>query len=181
MNMNALTLQADSSLDDARRCLQANAQGVALIVNAQGKLLRTVTDGDLRRASLDGQNGEAPLVVLGLDKTPVTAGIAATPAQIQTALDAHVIDHMPIVNELGQVVDLVHRRDLGARVWLSSPHLGHEETAFVQEAFATNWIAPLGPTLTHSSVSWQQFQAWRMARHSARARLQFTLRCCCWA
>jgi dTDP-4-amino-4,6-dideoxygalactose transaminase len=31
------------------------------------------------------------------------------------------------------------------RIWLSSPHLGDEETAFVEEAFRTNWIAPLGP------------------------------------
>ncbi len=31
------------------------------------------------------------------------------------------------------------------RIWLSSPHMGGEEQAFVQEAFETNWIAPLGP------------------------------------
>jgi dTDP-4-amino-4,6-dideoxygalactose transaminase len=32
-----------------------------------------------------------------------------------------------------------------ARVYLSSPHLGSSEFDFVREAFATNWIAPLGP------------------------------------
>jgi dTDP-4-amino-4,6-dideoxygalactose transaminase len=52
---------------------------------------------------------------------------------------------MPVVNEQGEVVDLVQRRDLTSRVWLSSPHLGEEETAFVAEAFASNWVAPLGP------------------------------------
>jgi dTDP-4-amino-4,6-dideoxygalactose transaminase len=31
------------------------------------------------------------------------------------------------------------------RIWLSPPHLGGEELALVQEAFASNWIAPLGP------------------------------------
>lgn len=31
------------------------------------------------------------------------------------------------------------------RVYLSSPHLGPDEFEFVREAFATNWIAPLGP------------------------------------
>ena len=31
------------------------------------------------------------------------------------------------------------------RVYLSSPHLGSREFEFVREAFATNWIAPLGP------------------------------------
>lgn len=31
------------------------------------------------------------------------------------------------------------------RIYLSSPHLGELEEHFVGEAFATNWIAPLGP------------------------------------
>ena len=32
-----------------------------------------------------------------------------------------------------------------SRIYLSSPHLGTHEFEFVREAFATNWIAPLGP------------------------------------
>lgn len=32
-----------------------------------------------------------------------------------------------------------------AKIWLSSPHMGHAEEKYVQEAFETNWIAPLGP------------------------------------
>ena len=31
------------------------------------------------------------------------------------------------------------------KIYLSSPHLGSQEFEFVREAFATNWIAPLGP------------------------------------
>lgn len=31
------------------------------------------------------------------------------------------------------------------RIYLSSPHMGADELPLVQEAFATNWIAPLGP------------------------------------
>ncbi len=31
------------------------------------------------------------------------------------------------------------------RIWLSSPHMGGAEQDFVQQAFETNWIAPLGP------------------------------------
>lgn len=31
------------------------------------------------------------------------------------------------------------------RVYLSPPHIGAAERAFVQEAFDTNWIAPVGP------------------------------------
>lgn len=34
------------------------------------------------------------------------------------------------------------------KIWLSSPHMGGNERAFVNEAFDTNWIAPLGPHVT---------------------------------
>ena len=30
------------------------------------------------------------------------------------------------------------------RIYLSSPHMGGEEMKYIQEAFDTNWIAPLG-------------------------------------
>lgn len=31
------------------------------------------------------------------------------------------------------------------KIWLSSPHMGEAEQTYVQQAFDTNWIAPLGP------------------------------------
>lgn len=35
------------------------------------------------------------------------------------------------------------------RIYLSSPTIHGEEQQFVQEAFATNWVAPLGPNVNH--------------------------------
>ncbi|SFW25940.1 DegT/DnrJ/EryC1/StrS family aminotransferase [Chitinophaga sancti] len=36
---------------------------------------------------------------------------------------------------------------MNSKIWLSSPHMGGEELNFVNEAFAANWIAPLGPNV----------------------------------
>ena len=33
------------------------------------------------------------------------------------------------------------------KIWLSSPHMGGTEQNYVQEAFDTNWVAPLGPNV----------------------------------
>ncbi|RTY66251.1 pyridoxal phosphate-dependent aminotransferase [Flavobacterium bomense] len=33
------------------------------------------------------------------------------------------------------------------KIWLSSPHMGGNEQKFVNEAFDTNWVAPLGPNV----------------------------------
>ena len=36
---------------------------------------------------------------------------------------------------------------LQEKIWLSSPHMGGNELGYVNEAFDTNWIAPLGPNV----------------------------------
>ena len=33
------------------------------------------------------------------------------------------------------------------KIWLSSPHMGGGEQKYVQQAFDTNWVAPLGPNV----------------------------------
>ncbi len=38
------------------------------------------------------------------------------------------------------------------KIWLSSPHMGGNEQKYVQEAFDTNWVAPLRPNLTGFEV-----------------------------
>ena len=34
------------------------------------------------------------------------------------------------------------------KIWLSPPHMGGAEMKYVQEAYDTNWIAPLGPNVS---------------------------------
>lgn len=36
---------------------------------------------------------------------------------------------------------------INSKIWLSSPHMGGAEQKFVNEAFDTNWVAPLGPNV----------------------------------
>lgn len=35
-----------------------------------------------------------------------------------------------------------------SKIWLSSPHMGGTEQNYINEAFDTNWIAPLGPNVS---------------------------------
>jgi len=37
---------------------------------------------------------------------------------------------------------------MSTKIWLSSPHMGGNELKYVNEAFETNWVAPLGPNVT---------------------------------
>jgi dTDP-4-amino-4,6-dideoxygalactose transaminase len=50
------------------------------------------------------------------------------------------------------------------KIWLSSPHIGTKELQYVNEAFATNWIAPLGP---HVNAFEQGLQVRTKSSHAA--------------
>ena len=41
----------------------------------------------------------------------------------------------------------MEKKEQGKRIFLSSPTMHGDEQRFVQEAFDTNWIAPLGPNV----------------------------------
>jgi dTDP-4-amino-4,6-dideoxygalactose transaminase len=43
------------------------------------------------------------------------------------------------------------------KIWLSSPHMGGGERKYVNEAFRTNWIAPLGPNVDSFEQDIQSF------------------------
>ena len=43
------------------------------------------------------------------------------------------------------------------KIYLSSPHMGDSEQKFVQEAFDTNWIAPLGPNVNGFEYAIEQY------------------------
>jgi dTDP-4-amino-4,6-dideoxygalactose transaminase len=53
---------------------------------------------------------------------------------------------------------------LKSKIWLSSPHISTSELQYVNEAFATNWIAPLGP---HVNAFEQTLQFETQTKHVA--------------
>ena len=143
---DALCISPACTLREALQRLDATARGVLLVQGDDGVLLRTVTDGDLRRARLQQMGDETPVASLPA-QTPITVNEAAGAGALLALMDKHQIDHVPVLDACGCTVDAVFRRELSQRVWLSSPHLGDKELAFVDEAFKTNWIAPLGPNV----------------------------------
>ena len=141
---NALRVPVTLPWRQALAVMDDTAQGVLLAVDGQGRLVRTITDGDLRRAVLAEVASDKTLADLP-GREPLVAHENSLPAQLQQQMSAIGIQHVPVVDAVGRPVDLVSARELASRIWLSSPHLGEEESVFVEEAFRTNWIAPLGP------------------------------------
>lgn len=140
----ALCIPATCTVREALDTMERTAKNILLVLDSKGRLRRTLSDGDLRRAML-AHAPESAFIATLPGQAPVTMTEQEPVALALALMDKHLIDHVPVVDAGGRPVDIVMRRELSQRIWLSSPHLGEEETAFVEDAFRTNWIAPLGP------------------------------------
>lgn len=131
---------------EALRRLDETGEGILLLVDPDGRLMRTVTDGDIRRllihdATLDDTLAHLPSM------EPKTIGPDADESEALRLMNVFQIDHIPVLDGDGRPVSVVLRREVDTRILLSTPHLGDYEMGFVEEAFRTNWIAPLGPNV----------------------------------
>lgn len=145
-DLETLTIQSAASLREALERMNRAGEGVLLLVDADGRLRRTVTDGDLRRLFLAGARLDDTLALLP-ERTPITAPEGIGAAQALALMNERVIDHLPVLDAAGRPIELILRRELDRRILLSAPHLGDQEMGFVEDAFRTNWIAPLGPNV----------------------------------
>lgn len=143
-DLGVLCVPPELTLRDALLRMDQAGRGILLVVGSDGTLTRTLTDGDLRRAIINHAGDDFPLGQLPAVRS-VTVHEDADAARVLHLMDHHQIDHVPVLDPRGRPIDMIVRRELSQRIWLSSPHLGDEETAFVEDAFKTNWIAPLGP------------------------------------
>lgn len=138
--------RASTTVRQAMEIINASGMQMLLLVDAQGRFERTVTDGDLRRLLLNGAEMGDTLAQL-----PTLSSVTAPDDISRKAglalMDRHEINHLPLIDGGGRIVRVLNRRDIGTPILLSTPHMGEAELHFVEEAFRTNWIAPLGPNV----------------------------------
>lgn len=146
IRINELYVNKSYSLKEVLSKLDETAQGVLFLVDENEHLIRTVTDGDIRRLLLKGLTLNS-----SIDELPVhSPKVLPESATIQDAyylMKEYELDHIPLIDEQGKPVRLIHRRELSSNILLSSPHIGDQEKLYVQEAFTSNWVAPLGPNV----------------------------------
>jgi CBS domain-containing protein len=163
LNVAAVLAREHWTIRDALAELDRSGQGMLLLVDEAGRLKRIVTDGDIRRLLLAGAQLSDTLARLDA-RAPVTLREGAGEAEAMQLMAQHVIDHVPVIDAEGRPLHVFARRDLDARIYLSAPHLSGHERQFVEEAFRSNWIAPLGPNVDAFE---KELAAYTGARHAA--------------
>lgn len=146
INIQNISFHRNASLRDALSAMDKAGLGLLLLIDERGLFERTVTDGDLRRLILTDARLDGKLELLPrMQSVVITEG--ATRRGALDLMNKHGINHLPVVNGTGQAVDILDRKIIDEQILLSTPHIGSAEREFVDEAFRTNWIAPLGPNV----------------------------------
>lgn len=146
MDISGICITRQSTIRDALGLLDRSGLGVLLLIKEDRTFERTVTDGDLRRLLLEGKTLDQSLEVIAA-QTSIVLPENSSRREALELMQRHTIDHLPVVNAEGKAIDLVERRGIDEQILLSTPHMGEAERDFVEEAFRTNWIAPLGPNV----------------------------------
>jgi dTDP-4-amino-4,6-dideoxygalactose transaminase len=141
-----LSITRRATLREALAQLEQTSLGILLLVRDDGIFERTVTDGDLRRLILGGNSLDASLAGLP-EIQSLVIGADYTRRDALDLMNKGGINHLPVVDADGRVVEVLDRKEIDEQILLSTPHIGNAEREFVDEAFRTNWIAPLGPNV----------------------------------
>jgi dTDP-glucose pyrophosphorylase/CBS domain-containing protein len=121
-DLTSLFVRLHTSIRDTMAQIDANRQGIALIVDGQQRLLNTITDGDIRRAILGGVGLDERVETVVRDKKhplyekPVSAMLGTKNDELLRRMRAHNIRQLPLLNEEGVVGDLVTLSDLVSEV-----------------------------------------------------------------
>lgn len=95
---------AITQLDDA-------GTGALALCNRAGRLVGVLTDGDLRRAVLSRISLDQPVEVIATQDPIVAEGVVSSATALQLMVQ-HDINHLPILDSEGTLIDFVLRRDI---------------------------------------------------------------------
>lgn len=153
--IEAMSLPATGTIRQAMQAIDRGALGLALLVESDsGRFAGLVTDGDLRRVLLAGVGLESPVAEVARPN-PVTAPADMPLEQVSALLNERIL-FVPILNETGQVVDLVWL-DRRLRLPVAKPLLGEQELRYVTECILTGWVSSAGKFVTRFEEMFADF------------------------
>lgn len=147
IDLTFVCINRDISLRDALTKLNDNGIGILCLVEDENRFIQTLTDGDLRRYLLSGKSLDSKLHDLPFNQS-ITISNNQSESDARALFELHAINHLPLLSDDGKIITVFLRHKLDEKIGLSIPHMGIEELEFVQQAFDSNWIAPLGPNVS---------------------------------
>jgi dTDP-glucose pyrophosphorylase/predicted transcriptional regulator len=111
--LDSVIISPTISIADAIARLDKAGTGALVICSTGRKLYGILTDGDIRRAVMKGTSLSDSCSTIA-NRTPVVSLAPIFPADAFHVMDQHDINHLPVVNEAGELLDFLLRKDFGA-------------------------------------------------------------------
>lgn len=110
-DLKALSISPDASLRAAIEAIDRSKRQISLVVDANGRLVATVTDGDVRRGMLRGVDLDGSVDQV-MHRSPTTITQGAPDAETRRLIRERKLQHVPVLDADGRVVDLATVQDL---------------------------------------------------------------------
>lgn len=112
--LEKIIIPPETNISDAISKLDKAGLGVLLLCKNERQLIGVLTDGDIRRAILQDISFDKPCISIA-SRDPVVAHQGITELEALEYMDHakdFIVDHLPVIEDEGKVVDLLLRRDL---------------------------------------------------------------------
>ncbi|MDD3288022.1 MAG: nucleotidyltransferase family protein [Alphaproteobacteria bacterium] len=109
--MTEKPLPVTATMYDVVKTIESSRRRIAIVTSKDGMLLGTLTDGDVRRCILAGGDMKT-LATRAMNSEPVTAQINSPSDHIMDLMKRANVMTIPLVDEQGRFVKLVHLFDL---------------------------------------------------------------------
>ncbi|SDK78932.1 perosamine synthetase [Maridesulfovibrio ferrireducens] len=144
----------ESTLRQVMEHLNKGTNGMALFEDSAGVLKGLMTDGDIRRAILSGASLD-DLAVDYLNRDFVHS-MAGRPQSEYRKMLSSKIQHLPIVDEEGRLIDIFSFKK-EALLPVASPSLSGNELKYVTDCIVSNWISSQGEYVKKFEKSFSDF------------------------
>ena len=147
-------LQNDVNMREVMERLNSGVLGIVFIVDANQVVEGVLTDGDVRRAILEGAQLDS--LASPYIKRDFIYGKASAPHAENVSLLNERVRHVPLLDELGRVVDFLSWTEM-LRLPLMEPSLGGNELKYVSDCITSGWISSQGEYVRRFEQQFSEF------------------------
>lgn len=129
--LNRVVIAPSATIAEAIAQLDKAGTRALIVCSGGRKLFGLLTDGDVRRALLQVKDLTAPCGSIA-NREPFVTNIPLLPIEVLQILNQHDIDHLPVLNAKGEVIDFLLRSDIGVEEELAARSLQRLDSVIVQ-------------------------------------------------
>lgn len=147
-------LQNNVTMREVMERLNSGVLGIVFVVDANQVVEGVLTDGDIRRAILEG--AELNSLASPYIKRDFIYGKVSAPHAENVALLNERVRHVPLLDDLGRVVDFLSWAEM-LRLPLMEPSLGGNELKYVSDCITSGWISSQGEYVRRFEQQFAEF------------------------